>query len=73
MSEYSNQLQMNPNLKPKDFTSLHELPRIFVNVTKAIDMFVDIWLGREILVVVFFLKNSLLKRQRYRSIVSLSS
>ncbi|CAF4609010.1 unnamed protein product, partial [Rotaria magnacalcarata] len=38
----------NPNLKLKDFTSLQELPRIFVNVTKAIGMFVDIWLGKEI-------------------------
>ena len=46
MSQYSSQLQSNPNLKLKDFTSLQELPRIFVNVTKAIGMFVDIWLGK---------------------------
>ena len=48
MTQYSSQLQSNPNLKLKDFTSLQELPRIFVNVTKAIGMFVDIWLGNEI-------------------------
>ncbi|CAF2041102.1 unnamed protein product [Rotaria magnacalcarata] len=48
MPQYSSQLQSNPNLKLKDFTSLQELPRIFVNVTKAIGMFVDIWLGKEI-------------------------
>ncbi|CAF0840966.1 unnamed protein product [Rotaria sordida] len=48
MPQYSNQLQSNTNLKIKDFTSLQELPRIFVNVTKAIGMFVDIWLGRDI-------------------------
>jgi len=46
MSQYSSQLQSNANLKLKDFVSLHELPRIFVNVTKAIGMFVDIWLGK---------------------------
>lgn len=46
MTQYSSQLQSNSNLKLKDFTSLHELPRIFVNVTKAIGMFVDIWLGK---------------------------
>jgi len=46
MPQYSSQLQSNPNLKLKDFTSLQELPRIFVNVTKAIGMFVDIWLGK---------------------------
>jgi hypothetical protein len=45
MSTYASQLQSNPSLKIKDFTSLHELPRIFVNVTKAIGMFVDLWLG----------------------------
>ncbi|CAF2961058.1 unnamed protein product [Rotaria sp. Silwood2] len=44
MPQYSSQLQSNTNLKLKDFTSLHELPRIFVNVTKAIGMFIDIWL-----------------------------
>ncbi|CAF3528801.1 unnamed protein product [Adineta steineri] len=48
MPKYSSQLQINSNLKLKDFTSLQELPRIFVNVTKAIGMFVDIWLGKEI-------------------------
>lgn len=32
----------------KDLTSLQELPRIFVNVTKAIGMFVDIWLGKDV-------------------------
>jgi len=46
MPKYANQLQSNLNLKMKDFTSLQELPRIFVNVTKAIGMFVDIWLGK---------------------------
>lgn len=46
MPQYSSQLQSNPNLKLKDFTSLQELPRIFVNVTKAIGMFIDIWLGK---------------------------
>jgi len=46
MTQYSSQLQSNTNLKLKDFTSLQELPRIFVNVTKAIGMFVDIWLGK---------------------------
>ena len=46
MTQYSSQLQLNTNLKLKDFTSLQELPRIFVNVTKAIGMFVDIWLGK---------------------------
>lgn len=45
MPQYSSQLQSNSNLKLKDFISLQELPRIFVNVTKAIGMFVDIWLG----------------------------
>jgi hypothetical protein len=54
MPQYSSQLQLNPNLKFKDFTSLQELPRIFVNVTKAIGMFVDIWLGK--------MKNSSLHR-----------
>ncbi|CAF0816396.1 unnamed protein product [Rotaria sp. Silwood1] len=48
MLQYSSQLQSNPNLKLKDFTSLQELPRIFVNVTKAIGMFIDIWLGKDI-------------------------
>ena len=46
MPQYSKQLQLNSNLKLKDFTSLQELPRIFVNVTKAIGMFVNIWLGK---------------------------
>jgi len=46
MPQYSSQLQSNSNLKLKDFISLQELPRIFVNVTKAIGMFVDIWLGK---------------------------
>ena len=45
MPRYANQFQNNPSLKWKDFTSLQELPRIFVNVTNAIGMFVDIWLG----------------------------
>ena len=45
MPKYASQLQSNGNLKVRDFTSLQELPRIFVNVTKAIGMFVDIWLG----------------------------
>jgi len=54
MPQYSSQLQLNPSLKFKDFTSLQELPRIFVNVTKAIGMFVDIWLGK--------MKNSSLHR-----------
>jgi hypothetical protein len=43
MPQYS-----NSNIKLKDFTSLQELPRIFVNVTKAIGMFIDIWLGKDI-------------------------
>lgn len=47
-------------MKFKDFTSLHELPRIFVNVTKAIGMFVDVWLGTNKNVFDFFpLKSSL--------------
>lgn len=45
MPKYVSQLQSNGNIKVRDFTSLQELPRIFVNVTKAIGMFVDIWLG----------------------------
>ena len=45
MPKYASQLQSNGNIKVRDFTSLQELPRIFVNVTKAIGMFVDIWLG----------------------------
>ena len=45
MPKYISQLQTNSNIKLKDLTSLQELPRIFVNVTKAIGMFVDIWLG----------------------------
>lgn len=45
MTTYASQLQANPSMRIKDFTSLQELPRIFVNVTKAIGMFVDIWLG----------------------------
>ncbi|CAF4618659.1 unnamed protein product, partial [Rotaria sp. Silwood2] len=48
MPKYANQLQGNSNIKLKDLTSLQELPRIFVNVTKAIGMFVDIWLGKDI-------------------------
>lgn len=47
MPRYTNQFQSNPTLKWKDFTSLRELPRIFVNVTNAIGMFVDIWLGED--------------------------
>jgi hypothetical protein len=43
MPQYS-----NSNIKLKEFTSLQELPRIFVNVTKAIGMFIDIWLGKSI-------------------------
>ncbi len=46
MPKYVKELQTNSNLKLKDFSSLQELPRIFVNVTKAIGMFVDIWLGK---------------------------
>jgi len=46
MPKYAGQLQINSNTKLKDLTSLQELPRIFVNVTKAIGMFVDIWLGK---------------------------
>ena len=45
MPKYTSQLLSNGNIKVRDFTSLQELPRIFVNVTKAIGMFVDIWLG----------------------------
>lgn len=48
MPKYANQLQIGSNIKLKDLTSLHELPRIFVNVTKAIGMFIDIWLGKDI-------------------------
>ncbi|CAF1114250.1 unnamed protein product, partial [Rotaria sordida] len=48
MPKYANQLQGNSNIKLRDLTSLQELPRIFVNVTKAIGMFVDIWLGKDI-------------------------
>ncbi|CAF1075055.1 unnamed protein product [Adineta steineri] len=48
MPKYTGQLQINSNTKLKELTSLQELPRIFVNVTKAIGMFVDIWLGKEI-------------------------
>jgi len=48
MPQYSSQLQSNSNLKLKDFISLQELPRIFFNVTKAIGMFIDIWLGKDI-------------------------
>jgi hypothetical protein len=46
MPKYAGQLQINSNTKLKDLTSLQELPRIFVNVTKAIGLFVDIWLGK---------------------------
>ena len=46
MPKYASQLQSNVNIKVRDFTSLQELPRIFVNVTKAIGMFIDIWLGK---------------------------
>lgn len=56
MPQYASQLQSNLNLKVRDFTSLQELPRIFVNVTKAIGMFVDIWLGT-IKIVLFFLND----------------
>ncbi|CAF1611172.1 unnamed protein product [Rotaria sp. Silwood1] len=48
MPKYLNLLQENSNIKLKDLTSLQELPRIFVNATKAIGMFVDIWLGKDI-------------------------
>ncbi|CAF4608744.1 unnamed protein product, partial [Rotaria magnacalcarata] len=48
MPKYLNQVQGNPNVKLKDITSLKELPRIFTNVTKAIGMFIDIWLGKNI-------------------------
>ena len=46
MPKYATQLQGNTIIKLKDFVSLRELPRIFVNVTAAIGMFVDIWLGK---------------------------
>lgn len=45
MPTYLNEIQRNPNLKLRDITSLRELPRIFANVTKAISLFIDIWLG----------------------------
>ena len=45
MPKYAAQVQSSSHFKFKDLTSLQELPRIFVNVTKAIGMFVDIWLG----------------------------
>ncbi|CAM4913980.1 unnamed protein product [Rotaria socialis] len=48
LPKYLNQVQGNPNVKLKDITSLKELPRIFANVTKAIGMFIDIWLGKNI-------------------------
>jgi hypothetical protein len=48
MPKYTGQFQINPNTKLKDLVSLQELPRIFVNVTKAIGMFVDIWLGKDV-------------------------
>jgi hypothetical protein len=47
MPKYASLLQTNSNIKLKDITSLQELPRIFVNVTKAIGMFIDIWLGKD--------------------------
>lgn len=46
MPKYAQTLQNNSTLRSKDFTSLQELPRIFLNVTKAISLFVDIWLGK---------------------------
>ena len=48
MPTYAGQFQINSNTKLKEFPSLQELPRIFVNVTKAIGMFVDIWLGKDV-------------------------
>ncbi|CAF0874456.1 unnamed protein product [Adineta ricciae] len=48
MPTYGGQFQINSNTKLKEFPSLQELPRIFVNVTKAIAMFVDIWLGKDV-------------------------
>lgn len=46
MPNYANHLQGSTNIKLRDITSLQELPRIFVNVTNAIEMFVHIWLGK---------------------------
>ncbi|CAF0929112.1 unnamed protein product [Didymodactylos carnosus] len=49
MPRYVNALEsQNSGTKAKDFTSLQELPKIFVNATKAVAMFVDIWLGKEV-------------------------
>jgi len=48
MPKYANQIQLNSSIKLKDFISLQELPKIFANVTKAIGIFVDIWLGKEV-------------------------
>jgi hypothetical protein len=48
MPKYAGQLQINSTIRLKDFVSLQELPRIFANVTKAIGIFVDIWLGKDV-------------------------
>ncbi|UJR09856.1 hypothetical protein I4U23_014078 [Adineta vaga] len=48
MPKYTGQFQITSTTKLKDLPSLQELPRIFVNVTKAIAMFVDIWLGKDV-------------------------
>jgi hypothetical protein len=58
MPKYASLLQTNSNIKLKDITSLQELPRIFVNVTKAIGMFIDIWLGKVKKIDKFFFSHS---------------
>jgi hypothetical protein len=47
MPKYVKLLEDNFNLKSKGIHSLYELPKIFVNATRAIDMFVSIWLGKK--------------------------
>ena len=46
--KYVEFLEKNPDLSIREIVSIQELPRIFLNVTKAIGLFVDIWLGKEI-------------------------